>query len=626
MRRHIAEIPSTFPKKRLWLLGVVFLLTLLLTASSFRRLAVVIGETERFTEDRLSHSLNDAQPEISFSSRETNHEGKAVHAIEHGSRAEYERSEERDDTSETDSSIRSSDHRKDRSSKRPSSSSSGSLTKDSSSNGGSNSNDSASSGGSDGGTSSSSSSSRKGDSKGKKTAQVYGCKAAKIMNHTDYWGEALTWGPHHRVDSAGECCDRCDRYVPLEEDGLGCNVWVWCADAVLCGTHHKECWLKHLPRAETALPSSQGPDVGWTTGVMANLHRPNQEEDEAILDARSESAADRRYHVIITAQGFATHWQSRIHYYWYMKIKKQCEDEARRTGTVCPMGGFTRILHSGEPDDLMDEIPTFVADPLPEKIVKDGYLVLNRPYAIKQWLESVEIEEKYVVMSEPDHIWLKPLPNMMLGHHPAAYPFFYIEPSTKEYFPIVKRIMKMPNLTRALAEDIAPVGNAPTMLTLDQLKRLSPVWLNMSIYIHHDEEANTKWGWVQEMYAFAMSLYTIGERFVSLHPDWMAQPPWDETMKSFYLLHYTYGMDYTLQGVFTPGQMGQWRFDKRTYAVVPPPRNLSEPPAGCKNELVRHLIRAMNEATNTIPDWEGYEKKLVATKLWDGKTFGDMVS
>jgi hypothetical protein len=29
------------------------------------------------------------------------------------------------------------------------------------------------------------------------------------------------------------------------------------------------------------------------------------------------------------------------------------------------MGGFTRLLHSGEPDDLMDEIPTWVAQPLP---------------------------------------------------------------------------------------------------------------------------------------------------------------------------------------------------------------------------------------------------------------------
>lgn len=34
----------------------------------------------------------------------------------------------------------------------------------------------------------------------------------------------------------------------------------------------------------------------------------------------------------------------------------------------------------------------------------------------------------------------------------------------------------------------------------------------------------------------------------------MAQPPYDEKMDPFYILHYTYGMDYTLEGVFTPGE------------------------------------------------------------------------
>ena len=29
------------------------------------------------------------------------------------------------------------------------------------------------------------------------------------------------------------------------------------------------------------------------------------------------------------------------------------------------MGGFTRLLHSGRPDDYMEEIPTVVVDPLP---------------------------------------------------------------------------------------------------------------------------------------------------------------------------------------------------------------------------------------------------------------------
>lgn len=93
------------------------------------------------------------------------------------------------------------------------------------------------------------------------------------------------------------------------------------------------------------------------------------------------------------------------------------------------MGGFTRLLHSGAPDDLMGEIPTFVAQPLPESVVPhEWYPVLNRPYAFVQWVAAANISEDYVLMSEPDHIFLRPLVNFMRkDDRPAAFPFFYIE-------------------------------------------------------------------------------------------------------------------------------------------------------------------------------------------------------
>ncbi|XP_020424963.1 heme-binding protein 2 [Prunus persica] len=59
------------------------------------------------------------------------------------------------------------------------------------------------------------------------------------------------------------------------------------------------------------------------------------------------------------------------------------------------MGGFTRILHSGNPDNLMDEIPTMVVDPLPAGLDR-GYIVLNRPWAFDQWLfEYIQGKNKY---------------------------------------------------------------------------------------------------------------------------------------------------------------------------------------------------------------------------------------
>jgi len=55
----------------------------------------------------------------------------------------------------------------------------------------------------------------------------------------------------------------------------------------------------------------------------------------------------------------------------------------------------------------------------------------------------------------------------------------------------------------------------------------------------------------------------------------------------YYLLHYTYGMDYNRStGEHMPGKYGEWRFDKRSYAQFPPPRNLDLPPDVVSNELV----------------------------------------
>ena len=127
-----------------------------------------------------------------------------------------------------------------------------------------------------------------------------------------------------------------------------------------------------------------------------------------------------------------------------------------------------------------------------------------------------------------------------------------------------------------------------------------------------------EWGWVMEMYAFTISLYNHNVLPVSLHLELAAQPPWDTTMDMngipYYILHYTYGNDYTLEGEFTPGKIGAWRFDKRSYQHRPPPRHLSLPPAGMKNDQVRFLINAINEATAAIPGWDEYSKTGVATE------------
>ncbi|XP_057515078.1 hydroxyproline O-arabinosyltransferase NOD3-like isoform X1 [Amaranthus tricolor] len=306
-----------------------------------------------------------------------------------------------------------------------------------------------------------------------------------------------------------------------------------------------------------------------------------------------------KFHVVVTAtDAIYSKWQCRIMYYWYKKVK-----DLPGSG----MGGFTRVLHSGRSDNLMEEIPTFVVDPLPNGLDRvhlssltkfnaiKGYVVLNRPWAFVQWLEKATIEEKYVLMAEPDHLFVRPLPNLAVGKYPVAFPFFYIKPAENEK--IVRKFYPKGSIS-----NVDPIGNSPVIIRKSILKKIAPTWMNVSLRIKNDTEADTTFGWVQEMYAYAIASALHGVKHI-LHKEFMVQPPWDQKLGDTYIIHYTYGCDYNMKGELTYGKIGEWRFDKRTYLSNPPPKNLTLPPPGIPETVVR-LVTMVNEATANIPGWE----------------------
>ncbi|KAH7548579.1 hypothetical protein JRO89_XS14G0170800 [Xanthoceras sorbifolium] len=294
------------------------------------------------------------------------------------------------------------------------------------------------------------------------------------------------------------------------------------------------------------------------------------------------------FHVALTATDAPySKWQCRIMYYWYKKQKDQPGSE---------MGGFTRILHSGNPDNLMDEIPTVVVDPLPAGLDR-GYIVLNRPWAFVQWLEKATIEEEYVLMAEPDHILVNPLPNLAHGGLPAAFPFFYIKPEQNE-----KLIRKFYPEENGPVKNVDPIGNSPVIIKKDLLEKIAPTWMNVSLKMKDDPETDKAFGWVLEMYAYAVASALHGVQHI-LRKDFMLQPPWDLDIGKKFIIHYTYGCDYSLKGELTYGKIGEWRFDKRSYLHGPPPRNLPLPPQGVPESVVT-LVKMVNEATANIPNWE----------------------
>ncbi|WVZ03927.1 hypothetical protein V8G54_024733 [Vigna mungo] len=345
------------------------------------------------------------------------------------------------------------------------------------------------------------------------------------------------------------------------------------------------------------------------------------------------------FHVALTATDAPYNkWQCRVMYYWYKQQKKLPGSE---------MGGFTRILHSGKSDNLMDEIPTVVVDPLAAGLDR-GYIVLNRPWAFVQWLEKAKIEEEYVLMAEPDHIFLRPLPNLAYGGHPAAFPFFYIKPDQnekiirkfypEEYGPVtnVDPIGNSPVIIRKISFSVSEDLNADTfhiddrpssesiermnfcswiLSANDLISKIAPTWMNVSLKMKEDPETDKAFGWVLEMYAYAVASALHGVRHI-LRKDFMLQPPWDLETRKKYILHYTYGCDYNMkipfcltsvfhdaQGELTYGKIGEWRFDKRSHLRGPPPKNLPLPPPGVPESVVT-LVKMVNEASANIPNWE----------------------
>ncbi|KAI5064129.1 hypothetical protein GOP47_0020799 [Adiantum capillus-veneris] len=296
----------------------------------------------------------------------------------------------------------------------------------------------------------------------------------------------------------------------------------------------------------------------------------------------------RLFHVAVTASNSAyNHWQCRIMYYWYKKFQHMPGSE---------MGGFTRILHSGTNDHLMMEIPTVVVDELP-KGVDQGYVVLNRPWAFVQWLQRVPIEEDYIMMAEPDHIIVKPLPNLATEDIPAAFPFFYITPT--KYEEVVRKYYPE---HMGPVSNVDPIGNSPAIIKKSQLEKIAPTWMNISLQMKGDPEADKTFGWVLEMYAYAIASAVHGVKH-ALKKDFMIQPPWDLEVGEKLLIHYTYGCDYNMKGELTYGKIGEWRFDKRSHLLGAPPKNLPLPPRGVPESVVT-LVKMVNEATANIPFWE----------------------
>ncbi|KAL4424646.1 hypothetical protein ABPG77_002264 [Micractinium sp. CCAP 211/92] len=366
---------------------------------------------------------------------------------------------------------------------------------------------------------------------------------------------------------------------------------------------------------EVHFESVDGTDADTSMDPAAEQQRvakQQQEEADKVLDEVNQTPGEK-YHVICSlGAGLYTQWQSRVAYYWYKKVKEECEQEL---GDKCQMGGYTRLLHSGGADLWVDEIPTVVVAPLPEKYqqIAAGYVVLDRPYAFKQWVEKYidTIPENYIWMGEPDHIFLRAPPLWATPERPAAFPFFYIEPVA------MKSIIDRFNPKKVPIDQFEKIGNSPVQIHKRQFAAISDSWFKLSIAIKNDTEADKEFGWVQEMYAYSIaSAITLDKPIrYALHAEMQLQPPWDKTLtaengRPAYMIHFTYGNDFDEKGQFTPGKVGFWHWWAAAWANKYIPRNFPLPPDGCDNLAVIELVNRVNEAADHLEHWDEYAGEL----------------
>ena len=308
---------------------------------------------------------------------------------------------------------------------------------------------------------------------------------------------------------------------------------------------------------------------------------------QAVGAAHSECARRRPYHVVLTAaSGLYQEWQTRVAYHQYRKLKAEspCSD----------LGGFTRLLNTPnqQPDGLMDEVPTVVVKQLKPGRCDEcdhGFVVMNRPWGVLQLLEHEawgNIAEEEVLLMETDHLLLRAPPNRATATKPVGFGFYYM---TYRYDP--------PKLKPVIAkyhnpDEVDPVGPSPVIISKAQLRQVARPWWELCLTLKRDKEANDKFGWVLEMWGWALATARLGIRHTVV-PELQAEPGGDgiRDLSRFFIYHYTFDL----------GQAGgSWRWSKRDF-MGRYPTAINEPPRASTS--TKAFIGIVNDAIRSLPAW-----------------------
>jgi hypothetical protein len=173
-----------------------------------------------------------------------------------------------------------------------------------------------------------------------------------------------------------------------------------------------------------------------------------------------------------------------------------------------------------------------------------------------------------------------------------------MSPVPQEQANVVKRYYDGNHLS------VQPVGPSPAFVHVDNLKKLTPLWYDLSVELKHDSAADRAFGWVLEMWGYSIACARVGiKHYVWQQLQIEPSSTWHQnvTVENPFIYHYTFGVEYSSDGIPVVGSVGEWSLDKRHYFGAPPPKALEQPPA-CAQECAWVWWRMFNEATSALGD------------------------
>lgn len=238
-----------------------------------------------------------------------------------------------------------------------------------------------------------------------------------------------------------------------------------------------------------------------TAETNAAVGAPPPPAASNVAPADKACPARNPYHVLLTASsGPYQAWQSRIFHFHYLRLK---------AATPCgDIGEFTRLLTlpAGKPlDALAKTMRTVTATELKKGSEDLGFVVLNRPHSLQVVLRDGKLDhvtEKFVLITETDHIMLKPLPNLAAAaaaggsgwsrdanFTAVGYPFHYMLPTRN---PATVKIVRRHAGSVEVAGRVQQVGPSPVLIGMDALRAIIDDWLSLSFDLKRDPEADVR--------------------------------------------------------------------------------------------------------------------------------------